>query len=203
MGNWYCTFHYPSDWIEVVHPQGEASANGGVDRVEARVQEAVERTFPDEPAARHLELAKAVAAQATHDVERSAALSAHGFKDDQGRAVDMHLTVWIEQRCHPESVDDELNLLADTIREAGVNMTSPEVSDVSLPAGPALRVRQLENVSREPSGPAEVVDAVDYWIPVEGSEEMLWVHIRTSDLAKADSVIPLFDRIADALVLET
>lgn len=203
MGIWYCTFHYPTDWIEVVHPPGVASAGGGPGSVAARVQDAVQHTFPGEPAARQAELAEAATSPIAHDAERSAALSAHGFHDDQGRDVNMHLTLWVEQRCHPGSVDDELNLLAEIIRDAGVNMTSPEVSDVALPAGPALRVRQLENVQRDPESRTEVVDTVDYWIPVDGSPDMLWVHTRTPDLAAADAVVPLFDRLADALVLET
>lgn len=202
MNNWYCTFHYPRDWIEVVHQPGADGANGSAS-VPDRVRLAVERSCGDDPTAPREQLAAEVIPLVEQDADRLAAVSAHGFHDEQGRPVHMHLTLWVEERSHPASVDAELTLLATTVREAGVKLAPPEVSDVALPAGRALRVRQLENVARNGSGRTEMVDSVDYWLPVEGSNDMLWIHLWTANLAATDAAIPLFDRIAEALVVET
>src|SRR5690625_4907229 len=166
MTNWYCTFHYPRDWVEVVH---QPAGGRGAPALADQVREALERS-PADPALPPPEQRVAtVLPLVEQDAERAAALSAHGFRDStDGSPVEMHLTMWVEPRSHPDSVVDELDLLGTTVREAGVNLAPPEVTNVSLPAGPALRVRQLENVGR-PDGRTEMVDCVDYWIPVDRS----------------------------------
>jgi hypothetical protein len=201
MTNWYCTFHYPKDWIEVVHQPAGPTANGTAPPLADQVNAALSQGDRPDPAVAGTRTVDAVLPLVEQDAERAAAVSAHGFQDIQGHPVHMHLTLWVEPRSYPESVSEELDLLAATVRNAGVNLAPPDVTEVSLPAGRALRVRQLENVHRE-DGTVEMIDCVDHWVPVEGSPDMLWVHQWTADLAAAENVVPLFDRIAEALVLE-
>jgi hypothetical protein len=203
MSEWYCTFHYPPNWIEVLHtPDGPGP---GMDQtgLGERIQAAVDRSFPSEPSEKRERLAAVVVPQIAEDAARDAAVSAHGYDlDEQGFGVHMHLTMWVAERRRPDSLDEELALLADTVREAGANVEAPEVTEVTLPAaGRALRVQQLDN-GHVSSGTTSAVQALDYWLPVQSSVDMLWIHFWTPHLASSDDAVALFDQIARALVVE-
>lgn len=203
MTEWYCTFHYPQNWIEVLHrPADDGPADQERALLPDRVNRAIDRSFPDEPPDRRERLAKLVTPLMRDDAERDAAISAHGYdEDEQGFPVHMHLTMWVAERSHPDSVEEELALVADAARDAGVNVEASEVTDVFLPAGRAVRVQQLDE-GFDLDGTRRVIETVDYWLPVEDSDDMLWIHFWTPNLAFSPDLVPLFDEMAQAVVLE-
>lgn len=199
---WHCTFHYPQDWIEVLHPPTQdSSANGGPNVVEGQVQSALQESFPDRSPEERQQLAEVISPLVIHDAERAAAISAHGCREDEhGVLMHMHLAMWVGERTHPDSVGDELALLADTVREAGVNVEAPKINELNLPAGRALRVQQADLVAQ--GNDMTPVESVSYWLPVDGSPDMIWAHCWTPNLAFADDAVQVFDQIANAIVLE-
>lgn len=203
MTEWYCTFHYPHNWIEVLHQQVDGGSTIQEQALLSdRVHQAIDRSFSNEPPDQRERLANIVTPLMREDAERDAAISAHGYdEDEQGFPVHMHLTMWVAERSHPTSEEEELALLADAAREAGVNVQVPQVADVMLPAGRALRVQQLDN-GFEPDGTQNVIETVDYWVPVQDSDDLLWIHFWTPNLAFSADVVSLFDQMAQALVLE-
>lgn len=203
MSEWYCTFHYPPNWIEVLHapPNGLGESADQV-ALSERIQAAIERCFASEPAEQREQLAAVVTPQIAEDAARDAAISAHGYDvDEQGFGVHMHLTMWVAERRRPDSLAEELTLLATTVQEAGANLGPPEVREVSLPAGRALRVHQLDN-GAAPSGATTAVQTLDYWFPIPSSGDLLWIHFWTAHLAFSARAVALFDRMAEALVVE-
>lgn len=202
MSEWYCTFHYPDNWIEVPH-RGAGAPAGALPSLTDQVQQAVARTFAGEAPDRQERLAAVMAPLMQADAERGAAISAHGYDEDmQGFPVHMHMAMWVTERSHPDSVDEELALLADTAQSAGMDVEPPEVTDVSLPAGRALRVRQLAKGTMAADS-ASVVESVDYWLPVVASQDLLWAHFWTPNLAFSGDLVALFDQMAEAIVVES
>lgn len=203
MSEWYCTFHYPPNWIEVLHPSPNGhGASADQAAVSERVQAAIDRCFPSEPSEKREQMAVIVSPQIAEDAARDAALSAHGYDlDEQGFGVHMHLTMWVAERSRPDSLDEELALLATTVQEAGANLEPPKLTEVVLPAGRALRVQQLDNRTA-PSAATTAVQTLDYWLPVHWSGDLLWIHFWTPHLAFSDNAVALFDQMAEALVVE-
>lgn len=194
MTEWYCTFHYPRNWIEVVHRPDPAG-------LPEQCRAAVEGSFPWASPATRQELTDLVTRWMQEDAERDAAVSAHGYDDGRGLGVHMHLTMWVAERSLPESVDEELRLLSDTVREAGANVEPPQVTEVSLPAGRALRVRQRDQAA-DPTGRTDGLDTVDYWVPVEASNDLLWLHFWAAEEGDMEEAVALFDQMAEAFTLE-
>jgi hypothetical protein len=97
---------------------------------------------------------------------------------------------------------DEIGVLGSALAAAQEADLSPRVVElVDLPVGRALRVRVYAIGGRTPAGDA-VIDAVQYWLPVPNTPQLLVASASTTDVDRGDDVAALLDRMMAGLTVQ-
>jgi hypothetical protein len=101
---------------------------------------------------------------------------------------------------------DELETALRTPQDADLSPRTVEV--VELPAGRALRVRvyagggRSTDAGRPASGADAVIDVVQYWLPVEGTSQVLVASSSTTEISAGNEVAALLDAMMDRLTVD-
>lgn len=119
--------------------------------------------------------------------------------DAEGLPARAYVLAFGAEREHPDDIDAEIRWLESAVsvpREGDAG--ERHVSVVTLPAGPAVRMRAM--VELEPDKRRSlVVDVVEYWVPVPGEPDSLLLTFSTPVLVLADILAEIADDIARTL----
>ena len=196
---WSFSVAVPDRWyVRDEDPWGrEASTARAVeDRIAGRPDLA-----PVEPVLRRLLM------DSWQDAELQGALAAATLwepSDDGSGATAATLVVVAAERTEPEDDDAEIAGLLDLLgANSETDLASRQATVVDLPAGQAIRLRQLTRTDGAQAGEAElVVDTVQHWVPVPGRRAILVLVGSTPCLDVAEELAATFDAIAGSLVFE-
>ncbi len=186
---WECTLRLPETWVAVMP-----------DMTDADLDEQVDARRLDAPLAATL---KDKLRMLREDLDHRSAL--YGALTWQPDEVDGVFSANVLVFAAPRSaaglpVDPEIRTLADRLpTERSGDVTPPDVAEVELPAGPAVRVRVLTETSPDDDGATMVLDCVQYWLPLADHAENVIFSFSTPNLALGDQFAEMFDRIAQTI----
>lgn len=189
---WECTVNLPETWLALL-----PDASDGVidEQVDARAyDEALASTLKDKLRMLREDLD-----------ERRALYGALTWQPDEIDGVySANMLMFAAPRSAPGlPVAAEIRTLADALpKQRAGDVTPPAVSEVDLPAGPAVRVRVLAETSPDDDGATMVLDCVQFWLPLTEHDETLIFSFSTPNLALGDQLAEVFDRIATAIEVD-
>ncbi len=189
---WQCEVHVPYDWILFdLDPSNTLS----------KLRSDVEKLYGDNHSRRERRaFVDAFSMMANNARERQARFAAVNRVEDGEIVYLATLNVYTVNRRHPESVDEELAwLLRGLSRRLAGDLDDPELGEVTLPSGRAVRRRVLNETEAEPGMRPAVLDTLGFWLPIPDDENLLYLTFATPTLAYADQYTEVFDEIAQAM----
>jgi hypothetical protein len=191
---WNFGFEVPEDWIfgDLSLPEDERAR---------ALAAAVEGLADAEPAFREdaVRMTNAAISIVADAVAREALAAAVGFALVNGSVAPMAVVAHHLPGAEPLDVDR----LADSLRRPhGRDINGRDVMVVDLPAGRAVRVHAISEGGSTSGGPSPVVEGVDYFIPVPGSDDLLLLSCTTPAVAIGDLLQPVFDEMATTVGIE-
>lgn len=112
-----------------------------------------------------------------------------------------HVMVAGGARRHPDSGEKEIAQVREVLSRPGEgDVSARAVEEISLPAGPSVRLRGLMRApGSDPGDPSVVLDTIQYWVPVPLRDEMIVLVGTTPSLGPRDDFAQTIDAIADSL----
>ncbi len=92
-----------------------------------------------------------------------------------------------------------VDLVAALERPTETDVGGRDVDIVELPAGRAVRLRWMTETDSDPEGNAAILDGVQYWLAVPGTEVVLVLSGSTPTMVAGDDLVEAVDVIAQSL----
>lgn len=187
---WETSIAFPPLWFHLPLVPGRDE-----DEVAAQVDERI-AAEPDLAFARQ-ELIDMLLNWASHGREVGAAFGGMRWEDHPrfGVAMATFLAHRLEQ--DPAPVDQALATLRELLSPPlDIDQFPPRLAEVDLPCGRALRLEAVRDPTTDPARPEALRLCVQYWIPVDGSADLVQLDFSAANLALAHELSGEFDGIA-------
>jgi hypothetical protein len=194
LDGWNFGFEVPEDWVF-----GDLALTE--DERAAALADAVERLVEAEPAFRDdaVRMTNAAISIVADAVARQALAVAVGFALVDGSVAPMAVVAHHLPGTAPVDVDR----LAESLRRPHPrDLNGRDVMVVDLPGGPAVRVHAISEGGSASGAPSPVVEGVDYFIPVPGSDDLFLLSCTTPAVAIGDLLQPVFDEMAASVGID-
>ena len=185
-------------------PQGWYGLDLQGDDIGGQVRAMVEERAAAEPAlSRHFrDLTQSLQDLAAEGVERNAVLTGLLLDVINDAPVVGHLLAFVAQWEGFEQGPGFDDLAVDLAIPRYGDVGPRYVDRVELPAANAVKVAFIGETARGEDGSTVALSAVQYWVPLDHTSEVLILSFTTPTLALADELEKMFDAVAMTLELE-